>query len=269
MKYFCEYLKKEIEFPDSPKRVISLNPSATDCIFKLGIQNLLVGISHYCRYLRKETKCLPSVGSYLEVDWKLLEFLKPEIIFLTTGIQRKLVDILDSKGYKVFILPLPVSIFGILENIRKMGILLNKSERAEKLIASLFKKLENLREKVASLQVYYEVDLGSPITCGGPSHITHGLKWIGLRNIYSSSKHSYFKPSDKETRKRNFEIIIYESKHKLSRSEKKKVIKKLLNRFGDKKVIIFPPNSLSHHGPSFLDSILPRLKIEIKSLFDI
>lgn len=266
MKYFSDFLGREIEIPDDPKRVISLAPDITDALFKLGVGDRVVGISLYCNRPKGKLDGLPRVGSYLRILWDKLNSLKPDLVFLTTGAQRKAAEEMLNKGFPVVILNVPNSIGGILENLRKIGIVMNRLEYADGLIFKLLKDLNDIMQGETKIKAYYEIDLGGSITIGGPSYITQCLRILGIENVYSFRKESYFTPKDEETRKLEYDIVIFEPKPE-RRYTHEDIERFLKERLGDKRIVIIEPDSLAHYGPSLLDEILPDLKRKFEKLF--
>jgi len=258
LKIFSEFFGKEIEIPDNPQRIISLAPDVTEMIFMLKVEEKLKGISFYCRRPSEKLQNYERVGSYLKVLWDRIEKIKPDLILTTSGAQRKIAFEILEKGYNTFVITLPQSIYGILDNIKKLSVILNRLEEGYRLIDKLVKKINELKEEKIKKRVYYEVYLGGRITIGSSSYINDGLKLIGLHNIYSFKKQSYFKPDDEETKKLNFDLILYEPHS--DKIEKKKIIKELEKRFGKKEIIILPHDFLTHYGPSFIDEILTKVK---------
>jgi ABC-type Fe3+-hydroxamate transport system substrate-binding protein len=261
MRYFSEFIGRYIEVPDRPKRIVSLAPNVTDTLFRLGLGDRVVGVSLYCN--RPRNLNLPRVGSYLKVLWDRLEALDPDLVFLTTGAQRKVAEEVLSRGIAAGIVPVPSSTFGILDNVRKVGILTDSLDRAEALNRELLISILSLMEEPLSLRVYYEVDLGGPITAGGPSYITDALHLVGLRNVYAFRKEPYFQPDDGETKGLNFDLILYEPKPERKYDEGK-IRDTLIRRLGNRGVVILEGDFLAHYGPSLFDEILPELKRRVR-----
>ncbi len=262
MKIFSEFFGREIEIPDNPQRVISLAPDITETIFMLKAEEKLKGISLYCRRPFEKIKNYERVGSYLKVLWERIEKIKPDLILLTSGAQRKVAFEILERGYNAFVSFVPQSIYGILDNIKKLSLILNRLEEGYTLIEKLLKNINELKEEKIRKKVYYEVYLGGKITIGSSSYINDGLRLIGLYNIYSHKKESYFEPDDKETKKLGFDLILYEPHS--DKIEKEKIIEKLKKRFGESKIIILPYDFLAHYGPSFIDDILYKMKSMVK-----
>ncbi len=263
MRYFSEILGKHVDLPDNPRRIVSLAPDITETLFRIGAGERVVGVSLYCRRPREGVMGLPRVGAYLNVLWDRLEALNPDLVFTTTGAQRKTAEELLRRGIPTVSLPVPNSVFGILENIRRVGLFSNRLEAAEGLLLDLTGVLYGLTGKGFGIRVYYEVDLGGPITAGGPSYITHALRLLGMENVWGFSRESYFKPDDDRTRALGFDLILYEPKpeRKYTREE---IVSHLRERFGDVKVLVLEPDSLAHYGPALVDEVLVALRSAVE-----
>ncbi|MEN3045197.1 MAG: helical backbone metal receptor [Candidatus Hydrothermales bacterium] len=258
MEIFSEFFGRKIELPENPKRVVSLAPDLTETIFRLNAQDRLVGISFYCRRPFGRLENFVRVGSYLNVLWERLHELKPDLVLTTSGAQREISYKILEKGYKIFVFSCPQTIYGIFDNIKKLGIVLNKINESEILIENLEKIIRDLKKDKLNMRVYYEIYLGGKITIGASSYINDGLRILGLENVYSFRKDSYFVPDDNETRKLGFDILLYEPHNE--KIDKEFLIKKLEDRFGKVRILILPYDFLSHYGPSFFDEILVKLR---------
>ena len=263
MRYFSEFLGRYVEVPDRPTRIVSLAPNVTDTLFRLGLGDRVVGVSLYCNRPKDIPRDMPRVGSYLKVLWDRLEALEPDLVFLTTGAQRGVAEEILNRGIPAGIIPVPTSVFGILDNVRKVALLTDTLDRAEELNRKLLNDLLKLTETPLSFKVYYEVDLGGPITAGAPSYITDALHLMGLRNVYAFRKEPYFQPDDYETRRLDFDLILYEPKPE-RRYDGEKIRAFLKERLGEHRVVILEGDTLAHYGPSLIDEILPWIKDRVR-----
>ncbi len=259
MRYFSDLLGRYVETPDEPRRIVSLAPNLTDTLFRLGLGDRVVGISLYCNRPKDRVGGLPRVGSYLKVLWDKLEDLNPDLVFLTTGAQRGVALEVVERGIPAAVLSVPNSVFGILDTVRKVGLLTGTREEAERLNLHLLDTLHRLSVEPLSLTAYYEVDLGGPITAGAPSYITDALHLLGIRNVYAHRMESYFQPDDEETRSLEFDIVLYEPKPE-RRYKPEDIVRSLRERLGDVRVLILEGDFLAHYGPSLIDEVLPKLK---------
>lgn len=266
LKVFNEITGIYLDIKDKP-RIISLAPAITDTLDKLGVWENIVGVSLYCNIPSKASK-KPRVGAYLKVSYRRIDALKPDIIFLTTGIQRKLIFEMLEKNYPVYPVPLPISIYGILENMTIIGAVLGMMESSLNLMKKYLDILSKIKDDIWS-SAYYEIDFGEPYTIGGISYINHALNHIGLKNIFSNIKKTYFIPDLNRVAEEDPEIIIYEV-HPGKKMDVDKIRKIFIDRgwsnikaVANDKIYILPPDSLAHYGPTLINN-LENISIQVK-----
>lgn len=269
LKVFNEIIGKYIEIPNTPK-IISLAPSITDTLDQLGVWENVIGVSLYCNIPPKASQ-KPRVGAYLKVRYSKIDELEPDIIFTTTGVQRKLSFEMLDKGYPVYPVPLPISLHGILENMAIIGGVLNKTQKALELMKIYIDILSQIKKGHLGT-VYYEIDFGEPYTIGGISYINHSLDHIGLRNIFTRQEKTYFKPDLKEVYQKNPDLILYEL-HPGRKTDEDTLLKIFDNRGWSKmkavknnNIFILPPDSLAHYGPRHILNLQKISEKVIKKL---
>jgi|Deesub1362B_J571_1020462.scaffolds.fasta_scaffold00005_83 ABC-type Fe3+-hydroxamate transport system substrate-binding protein len=260
MKVFSDILGDYIEIPDDELRIVSIAPSVTETLFSLGLGDNIVGVSYFCNKPR-EVKGKNRVGGYLSVDQKALDNLNPDVVFATTGIQRKVVNELYNKKYPVYPVPLPLSPYGIIENIFLVAGVVRRHMKAVELSSRLNSILMEIHTKVYAT-VYYEIDFGEPYTIGANTYISNGLLHIGLKNIFGEVFGSYFKPDFELVIKSNPDVLIFE-KHPARRElDLDNLLQVLKHRGWDKlkayknnRIILLEPDSLAHYGPTHIQTL--------------
>jgi iron complex transport system substrate-binding protein len=163
MRVFHELLGP-LELPDRFGRIVSLAPNLTDALYALGLGDRLVGRSAFC-HRPAQVLSLPVVASYTKTRLDLLRRLGPDLVLLSTGVQREQALRLKEEGFPVYAVPLPTSPYGILENLSTLGHLLDVEEKALELAHQLALRYARLKGRL-SATVYFEMDLGGPITVG-------------------------------------------------------------------------------------------------------
>lgn len=258
VKLFNELINDYVDVPSEP-RIVSLAPSITDILFQIGAWKYVYGVSVYCDY-PSDAKNKPRVGSYTKAVYSRLYEINPNLILTTSGVQRALAYELKNKGFNVFPIQLPSSLYGIFENITIIGALLNMIENAYDIIDRCNQLLSEIKNRFFTT-VYFEVDLGGPVTIGSASYITSVLHHIGLKNIFMNVQKAYFEPEFDIVAKANPYLIIYEPEYG-GKQDYDKVIE-MFNKRGwsnldalkKNKIIILPPNTLTHHGPLLFDNL--------------
>jgi ABC-type Fe3+-hydroxamate transport system substrate-binding protein len=87
VKVFSEVLGTEVPVPDSPRRIASFSPAATETLFQLGLGERVVGVTAFCAR-PSEARSKRKLGSYNTVRAEVLEELNPHLILTVTGYQR-------------------------------------------------------------------------------------------------------------------------------------------------------------------------------------
>jgi len=209
MRLFHELLGP-VDLPDHFGRIVSLAPNLTDALFALGVGDKLVGRSAFC-HRPAQVLSLPVVASYTKTRLELLRNLQPDLVLLSTGVQREQALGLKEEGFPVYAVPLPTSPYGILENLSTLGHLLGLEAEATELAHRLAERYTALKGRFR-LRVYFEMDLGGPITVGRGSYIAQALLHLGLEPIFLDVPQAYFAPDLEEVARRKPDLFLYEPK---------------------------------------------------------
>ncbi len=260
MRLYSEVLGKSVEVPDFPQRIVSLAPAITETLYMLGLEERVVGVSFFCDK-PPEVSRKPRVGAYLNVNYSLLEKLKPDLLLVTTGAQRDRIAELESKGYVVYPIPLPVTVYGLLDSVVVTGIVVGEVERARSLASALLDKLTSLRGVMRGVRMYYEIDLGGPVSVGAHSYIGDAFKFMGASHVFEGRREPYvINPEPADILAYDPDVIIYEQK--LGENATLDGVRRRFEARGlgslralrEGRVVIMEYDSLAHYGPSFFDA---------------
>ncbi len=241
----------EIEIPDRPARVVSLAPSVTDTLFFLGLGERVVGRSAFC-WRPAEAERLPVVASYTKVRWELLAKLAPELVFTTTGVQRELTEALRERGYAVWPVPLPNTPYGIIENVGMVGALMGVD--AAPYQAELARRYGELYRVFSGERIYFEFDLGGPITIGRGSYLNAAFLHLGLKPLFKDRPEAYFPPPLEEVPRLSPDLVVLEPKRVRNREKQLENARRLLAARGwDYPHVVTRGDELAHFGPEFFD----------------
>ncbi len=162
-------------------RIASLLPSATEIAFALGLGDQVVAVSHECDYppeasnrpvltksaihqkihrsLEVDQEVERRGGDIYEIDTKLLEELKPDLV-LTQELcsvcavsytkVKEAARVLDSDT-KIVSLE-PNNLEEIIDNIRLVGNMTGKVSRAEELASQLSRRIERVKERTRRVE---------------------------------------------------------------------------------------------------------------------
>ena len=129
-----------------PARIISLAPSITEVLFKLGLGNRVAGVTRYCDYPPEATE-KPVVGGYFDVNYEMLLSLEADLVILLTEHQDAL-DRLEELGIKTLTVD-HSRVTGILESVTTIAGRCGVQEKGESLRLSLENRISKLRKGIS------------------------------------------------------------------------------------------------------------------------
>jgi len=271
MELYTEVAHDNI-FPNPPKRIVSLCPSITEMLVKLGKANNIVGVSAYCiKFLKGLRK--PVVGSYIDVKYEILERLEPDIVLTMGPAQLQLSKKLHKMGFRVFQLRLPVTPYGIIENIVSIGLLVGEYDKAHAIAEELLKILKEASECRPSerANVYVEVGLGEPYSVGALTFTDGLIRLAGGLNIFHNRLASFFKPNFSDVTTANPDILIFEFENGRRKEIHELIAERKWNDLAAVKCnrilkLRWPNCSIAHPGPSAINAI-SVLSAKIREVF--
>ena len=168
----------------TPKRIVSLLPSATEICFALGLGNRLVGVSHECDFpsearskpvltapkidphassveIDRQVSSLVSQGlSLYQIDEHLLRELRPDLILTQDVCHVCAVPFAEIReatcrllGAEVDIVSLsPRTLSDVFEDIRRVGLVTGCEADAQGLVVKLQTRVDNLRVETLRLR---------------------------------------------------------------------------------------------------------------------
>jgi iron complex transport system substrate-binding protein len=155
-------LDNEVVIEEEPASIISLIPSNTEIIYELGLGDKVVGLTTNDTY-PEETAEVEKVGDF-NVDIEKVIALNPDLVLAhessaassEAGFQQ-----MRDAGIKVFIVNDAVNFEDVYDTIGIIGQLTGTTEEAEALTADMKAKIEEIKEKAATVtekkKVYIEI----------------------------------------------------------------------------------------------------------------
>ncbi len=253
MKLYCDPLSGFVELPEHPQRIVSLASGFTEALVEMGFGERIVGISSWCPNFVPSLKA-PIVGDYLSVDEEKLSSVQPDLVLITTGIQRGLARKLYKAGWPVYVLPLQNSLHGIFEDLLMLGALAGDLPSARTLIARWQETFAALRAAAPQPRprVYAEIWFGKHVRMTGGLTFIHDLiEAAGGENIFADQRKGYLELDLDEVQRRKPEIFLVYSEPELPVQAADLV----RERGWDIPVIqadISPPHNIIHDGPSMM-----------------
>lgn len=203
-------LGERVEIPARPRRIVSLVSGLTEAIWAMGLAERVVGVSQYCaRYVDIGGRAV--AGSYLQIDEAVLAELQPDLVLMTGGVQLGVARKLAAAGWPVYVVPLPESIYGLLENIRRLGALLGEMTAAMALTNRLERDVSLLRATAPRHRprVLAELWFGRHVRMAGGLTFIHDLVTLaGGDNIFAAEPEGYLAFDDLAVRARRPDIVV-------------------------------------------------------------
>ncbi len=152
-------LGRKVVLPDKAEKVLSLQPEITRIVVALGAGERLVGVDyfilkndHLFPIVFPEGRKLPAVSNTPEdMNFEMVMKLDPDIVFISPT-ELQMVDSLQSKMRRpVAALASMGSFDKLLQEIKLVGHMLGREERASELVDDFLSRIEAVRKSVSSV----------------------------------------------------------------------------------------------------------------------
>lgn len=196
MRVTCPLAGTTLRLPPAP-RVVSLVSSATEVLQALGRLELVVGVTPYCaRYVPGLPA--PVVADYLEADPAALRAVAPDLVLACDGVQLPLARRLAAAGLPVYVLPVPTSRFGLLENLITVGGLVGELAGARALADRLEREAAALLAAAPAHRprTYVELWLGRHARRPGGRTFVHDIVTLAGCDHLGGGQVEAFSPLD-------------------------------------------------------------------------
>ena len=246
-----------------PKKIISLAPNLTECMYAIGADSLLVGVTNYCDYpVQAQSKT--KVGGILDPNFEIISTLSPDVVLLTTeGNPKNIYYSLKNFNFKVFISN-PLDIAGVSRTILNLGRLTGKEEKAKILsnyILDKKKEFEMINKGMKRKKCLLLISISPLITVNKYTYINETIELSGLENIFKDEINSYPMVNYESVIKYNPEYIIVslDTSNINLMTEYNDILNKELNSTSaikNKKIIFTDENLLMRPGPRVIECIM-------------
>jgi ABC-type Fe3+-hydroxamate transport system substrate-binding protein len=198
-----------LEFPGPTTRVLSLVPSVTETLHRMGAATVLVGRTDYDTL--PSLGDLPSVGGGLGPNLEVVRTLEPQVVVTFAGES----DSRTTQGIEGFGIPVfavrPDRIEDVPRIIRQLGQLVGRAQDAEALVAEIQGDLDGVRRASAGLEPLDAVYLlgGSPPLAAGPgTFISDLMALAGARNALDDLAGLYAPVSPEVLVARHVDVLL-------------------------------------------------------------
>ncbi len=180
------------------QRIVSLGPINTENVYLLNAQDRLIANTIYC-VNPPEAKEKDKIGTLLQANIEKIVSLKPDLVLATSLTRPRQVAKLKRLGINVVQFTQPANFDEISEQFIKLGQLIGREERAQRIVDKARRAIDTIRQKTAGRskkKVFLQVGTrplfssvedsftNEFITLGGGKNIAKG----SLQGVYSREK---------------------------------------------------------------------------------
>jgi len=184
---------RKVSIESAPRRIVALAPSIAECLFALGLDEEIVGVTEYTNF-PPQALSKPKVGSYIHLQIEAIVGLKPDLIVATMeGNPKSQVEQMERLGLKVVVTN-PRTLDDLYETLLILGKILRRESTAEHLIENMRGAIRTLSGLVASRpkpRVLLQVGSNPMVVAGDETLQDHLIKVAGGENIGASQGRGY------------------------------------------------------------------------------
>lgn len=202
-------LGNSITIDKEPERLVSIDPSQTEILFALGLDEKIVGVSNFCDYpveaLEKE-----KVGDAFAVNVEKIIELDPDIVFIYGAGQPDAVEQMKANDITI-ISNESETIDEIFNSILQTGKIANVEEKADQLVKDMKEEKNNIINRVKDadkVRVFYEVWDQPLMTAGQGSFIDELITLAGGENVAADGQGAYPEYSVENMLEKDPEVYI-------------------------------------------------------------
>ncbi|WP_420839211.1 ABC transporter substrate-binding protein [Clostridium yunnanense] len=253
---------REVSLDRVPQRVVTLSPGATETIFALKKESILVGRSDYDDYPAEVSK-VENVGGLENPNIEKITELKPDLVIAGAHFSKEVLKKLEDLGIKVAVLYGEDNFDGAYKNVLDIAEVLGVKNDGQKIVDGMKKKVSEVEEKIKAskkIKLYYVVDFGKQdFTAGGDTFVGELIEKAGGDNIAKDVKGWNY----------NFEKIVENNPDVIILSDKYDAKKRFIqaDRYKDlpavkaNKIFEIDDNMLVRQGPRQADGLEALAKI--------
>jgi iron complex transport system substrate-binding protein len=177
-----DHLKRIVNVPKIPQRIISLCPSITETLYALGLGERIVGRTHFCIHPQNSVKKAAVVGGTKQVKEEIIVKLDPDLIIAEKEENPKeMVERLAEK-YPVFVANVE-TYEETLQMIRDLGKITQQGDTADAIVQQIESQFAALA-RTSSAKAAYVVWKEPYMVAGNHTFIHALLEKCGFVNVF-------------------------------------------------------------------------------------
>ena len=194
-----------------PRRIVSLIPSTTETLCRLGLADALVGVTVYCVEPREVVRTKRRIGGEKNPDLEAIRALEPDLVVANVEENvREHIETLRAWSIPVWV-TYPRTVEGSLAMIRELGEVTSATAAAAAVLAEVEPLLVAVRAAVAArpaVPVFYPIWREPYMTINRDTYIHDLLAVCGAANVFGERAERYPTITLAEMAARRPEVIV-------------------------------------------------------------
>jgi ABC-type Fe3+-hydroxamate transport system substrate-binding protein len=183
-------------FPKPPERIVSLVPSDTYSVIRLGAKEKLIGRTRFCVSPAEDVENIEIVGGTKDVDVDRVIELEPDLVIANQEENtRSQIEKLDNAGISVLVC-FPKRFAEGISHLARLALALGISEKpqAKALVAAAYhahREAEKHREAFTPIRAFVPIWMDPLMTVHEATFISDTLDLVGGQNIFADRPRRY------------------------------------------------------------------------------
>lgn len=171
-----------------PTRIVSLAPANTEILYSLGLIGEVVGVTTYDDY-PPQVKSIAKVGDFQTPNLEAIAAARPDVVFVTGGVQASVIAKLSQIGAKVVVID-PQSLAGVSQSILKVARVTGTLAQGQKVVTDMNTTIVNVRDKLAGatpVPCFIEIGYDPLYTAGSGTLLNDLITAAGGVNVVNQA----------------------------------------------------------------------------------
>lgn len=188
-KTVTDQMGNTVKLPMQPKRIVSLVPSQTELLYHLGLADEIVGQTLFCIHPAQMHQTKPRVGGTKNVHFDKVAALNPDLIIGNKEENTQQDIEVLKQHYPVWMSNIN-TLTDALNMINEIGMLVNKTQEAEKLTTQITNSFDGLNDSTLKGKTVLYLIWQKPWMAAGTDTFIHDmLSRQGLKNVVEQMRY--------------------------------------------------------------------------------
>lgn len=189
MKTVSDHLGREVSFTFPPKKIVSLCPAITETMYRMELQDEIVGRTRFCIHPQPDVKNAMNIGGTKDLHIERIHELKPDLIIAEKEENTKEMVAELEPHYPVFVFEIQ-TFSEALRMIHDVGMITGREDQASSLVQKIEAKFLALPDQSGS-RIAYVIWKKPYMVVGKNTYIQSLLDKMGFVNPFTKYEGRY------------------------------------------------------------------------------